>query len=178
MNVNAKKHSKHVFDKPELERKASDKREMKRIANSCYAFIAQTDLMPSIGKTWGIVLGPRGKMPQPAPPNADITNIIERVKNTVRIRSKKNPTVQVPAGMEDMTPEDLAQYGSYFNSNEDMIRDQIPGLDVSNQVWRVEQYAKREWGNTQALFLSGPGPDNRPQGSGPRSIPPLYCIAI
>jgi large subunit ribosomal protein L1 len=65
-------------------------------------------MMPLIGKTWGVVLGPRGKMPQPVPDSADLTNVTNRIKNTVRIRSKKNPTIQVPVGIEDMSPDDLA----------------------------------------------------------------------
>ena len=109
MNVRAKKLSDFVLNKEELEEYAKNKREMRKFANSCYAFIAQPDFMPIVGKSWGIVLGPRSKMPQPFPPNADLTGIFDKLKNTVRIKSKKNPTVNVPVGTEDMTPEDLAE---------------------------------------------------------------------
>ena len=61
-----------------------------------------------IGKSWGIVLGPKGKMPQPVPPNADLAPVIDKIKNSVRIRSKKNPTIHALVGTENMSPEDLA----------------------------------------------------------------------
>ncbi len=109
MNIRAKKISNFVLSKAELEEYAKNKRKMRKFADSCYVFIAQPDLMPLIGKSWGIVLGPRGKMPQPVPPNADINTVVEKLKNTVRIRSKKNPTVQVPVGTENMDANDLAE---------------------------------------------------------------------
>lgn len=109
MNVRAKKLSNHVLNKAELEDYAKNKRRMRKFANSCYAFIAQPDMMAQIGKSWGIVLGPRNKMPQPVPPNVDMVSVVERLKNTVRIKSKKNPTISVPVGTEDMKTEDLAE---------------------------------------------------------------------
>ncbi|HDH41043.1 MAG TPA: 50S ribosomal protein L1 [Candidatus Altiarchaeales archaeon] len=109
MNVRAKKLSKFVLNRKELEEYSKKRRKMRKFADLCYWFIAQPELMPTIGRTWGIILGPRGKMPQPVPATADLDAIVERLKNTVRIRSKKNPTVNVPVGTEDMKPEDLAE---------------------------------------------------------------------
>jgi large subunit ribosomal protein L1 len=109
MNIKAKKITDKVLSRAELEEYAKNKRKMRRFATDCYTIIAQPDMMGMIGKTWGIVLGPRGKMPQPVPENADLVNVFSRIKNTVRIKSKKNPTIQVPVGVEDMTAEDLAE---------------------------------------------------------------------
>jgi large subunit ribosomal protein L1 len=109
MNVRAKKLSKHVLSKGELEEYASNKRKMRVFAGQCYAFIAQADMMAQIGKSWGIVLGPRGKMPQPVPGNANIEELVKRSKNTVRIKTKKLPMIQVPVGIEEMAPHDLAE---------------------------------------------------------------------
>lgn len=109
MNVRAKKLSKHVLDKKGLEEYSKSKRKMRTFANGCYNFIAQPDLMSTIGKTWGIVLGPRGKMPQPIPPTADLDAIFKKLGNTVKIRSKKNPTIHVPIGVETMSVEDLTE---------------------------------------------------------------------
>jgi len=108
MNVRAKKVSDCVLSKAEIEEYSRNKRKMRKVSTDCYAFIAQPDLMPLIGRTWGVVLGPRGKMPQPVPDTADLNTVVNRMKNTVRIRSKKNPTIQVPVGVEDMSPDDLA----------------------------------------------------------------------
>jgi len=109
MNLRAKKISKHVLNRNEIESYSKDRRKMRKFANACYAFIAQPELMSLIGKSWGIILGPRGKMPQPVPSNADLEPVIKRLKNSVRIRSKKNPTVHVPVGSEDMKDEDIAE---------------------------------------------------------------------
>jgi len=109
LNLKAKKLSKYVLSRAEIEDYTKDRRKMKKFANSCYAFISQPDLMQIVGKSWGIVLAPRGKMPYIIPPNVDLKGFIEDIKNTVRIRSKKNPTVHVPVGTEDMKSEDLAE---------------------------------------------------------------------
>ncbi|MBN2251604.1 MAG: 50S ribosomal protein L1 [Candidatus Altiarchaeota archaeon] len=109
MNVRAKKLSKYVLSRAELEEYSRNKRKMRKFATECYTFIAQPELMALIGKTWGIVLGPRGKMPQPVPDNADLEAVMTRLKNIVRIRSKKNPTIQAPVGVEDMDADDLAE---------------------------------------------------------------------
>ena len=40
--------------------------------------------MANIGKSLGVVLGPRGKMPRPIPPQADIERIIQpELRNTI-----------------------------------------------------------------------------------------------
>ncbi|MFH1721166.1 MAG: 50S ribosomal protein L1 [Candidatus Altiarchaeota archaeon] len=109
MNVQAKKVSKHVLSKDELEKYSGNRRKMRTYANQCYGFIAAPDLMSVIGKSWGIVLGPRAKMPQPVPPNADLKNVIQRLKNTVKVRSKKNPTIHIPVGVEEMADSDVAE---------------------------------------------------------------------
>jgi large subunit ribosomal protein L1 len=109
MNVRAKKVSKHVLSKAEMEEQSSNKRKMRVYAGQCYSFIAQADMMGQIGKSWGIVLGPRGKMPQPAPGNAPIEELIKRAKNTVRIKTKKLPMIQIPIGGEDMSAADIAE---------------------------------------------------------------------
>ncbi|MFC2162957.1 50S ribosomal protein L1 [Candidatus Altiarchaeota archaeon] len=107
MNIQAKEFSKHVLSKVELESMAKDKRQMRTYANQCYSFISAPDLISVVGKNWGVVLGVRGKMPQPVPPNADIKAAFERVKNTIRIKSRKTPTIHVPVGSIDMDPADV-----------------------------------------------------------------------
>lgn len=107
--INAKKVSNYVLDKREILEYAKDRRKMREFANACEHFIAQPELMPIIGKNWGIVLGPRGKMPQPLPPKAPLEGILTRLRNTVRIQSKKTPTIHAVIGVEDMNAEDLAE---------------------------------------------------------------------
>ncbi|OYT55086.1 MAG: 50S ribosomal protein L1 [Candidatus Altiarchaeales archaeon ex4484_2] len=109
LNMKAKKYSKHVLNKEEIEEYAKDRRKMKKFAGECYGLIAQPDLMSIIGKKWGIILGPRNKMPQIMPPNKDVKEYIKDLKNTVRVKSKKNPTIHVPVGTEDMEDQKLAE---------------------------------------------------------------------
>ncbi len=109
LNVQAKKLTNDVLSKNELEEYTKDKRRMKKFASSCYSFMAQADMMGQVGKSWGIVLGPRGKMPHPVPPKVNIEQMYEKVRATVRVRSKKLPTVQVPVGTEGMSADDIAE---------------------------------------------------------------------
>jgi len=92
----------------EMDDLADDKKQLKKIANSHRFFIAEAPLMPTIGKKFGIVLGPRGKMPRPIPPGADPTGIIESMRSTIKIRSKDKMTFHTPVGTKDMSPEDIA----------------------------------------------------------------------
>lgn len=96
--------------KPEdIEEFAKDKKKFKKIADEHDFFIAEAPLMPTIGKTLGVVLGPRGKMPKPVPPTVDLTNIVKNLRNTVKVRSKGNITFHTIAGKEDMTPQHIAE---------------------------------------------------------------------
>ena len=72
-------------------------------------FIAEASLMPSIGKSLGPVLGPRGKMPNPIPPGADIAKFIDRLRKTIKLRSKDKMTFHTIVGCESMAPEEIAE---------------------------------------------------------------------
>jgi large subunit ribosomal protein L1 len=71
-------------------------------------FIAEAPLMPTIGKTLGTVLGPRGKMPKPVPPNADISGMVKNLHKTIKLRSKASKTFHAVAGNETMSKENIA----------------------------------------------------------------------
>ena len=93
----------------EIEELSSDKKKFKKIADSHAFFIAEAPLMPTIGRTLGTVLGPRGKMPKPVPPNADIAGMVSNLRNTVKLRSKTNKTFHAIAGSEEMSSENIAE---------------------------------------------------------------------
>ena len=97
-----------VIQPQEIEEYASDKRKARALAVSSDFFIAEAPLMPVIGKRLGVVLGPRGKMPRPIPPTADPINLINSLRNTVRVRSRDKRTFHAPIGTRNMSPEDLA----------------------------------------------------------------------
>ena len=91
-----------IIGKAKLEEMAKKKKDAKKIANDIDFFVAQIDLMPLVGKTLGPVLGPRGKMPKPIPPNAPVLAIIEKLKKTIKIKTKDQPVIKVLVGSEEM----------------------------------------------------------------------------
>ena len=104
----AKKVVDTVIEQEEIEELAKDKKKGKKLAKEHDFFLSQTDMMPLIGKTLGPVLGPRGKMPKPVPPNIDIKPLSERLKKTVKIRTKDKLTFHLPVGNEEMEDKDIA----------------------------------------------------------------------
>ncbi|MCK4327540.1 MAG: 50S ribosomal protein L1 [Candidatus Diapherotrites archaeon] len=109
MASSAKAAADKVILSNELESMGKDPKKIKSLANDYDAFIAQANLMPLVGKFLGQALGPRGKMPKPVPPNADLKPLVARLKNTLIIKTtgKNLPVLHVPFGTEEMTTEDL-----------------------------------------------------------------------
>jgi len=97
----------HVVERSELDSLAGKKQEMRKIANQYDFFIAEAPLMPLIGKTLGSVLGPRGKMPIPVSPAADIASLINKHRKTVTVRLRSQPILQSRIGMENMKDEEI-----------------------------------------------------------------------
>ena len=98
-----------IIKPEEIEELAKDKKKFKKITDEHDFFIAEAPLMPTIGKTLGVVLGPRGKMPRPVPPHIDITGIVKNMRQTIRLRSKANKTFHAIAGKEEMGKEQIAE---------------------------------------------------------------------
>ena len=98
-----------VINKQDLEEFGKDRKSAKKMANSVDFLIAQADMMPLVGRFLGPVLGPRGKMPQPIPPQQDITPIVERLRNSVRVRSKDRLNMSVKIGTTAMSAEDVSE---------------------------------------------------------------------
>jgi large subunit ribosomal protein L1 len=96
-----------VFPPEQIEKLKEDKAKGKSIAKEYDFFLAEAPLMPSIGKNLGQILGPRGKMPEVVPPNADIGHIIKRLRKTVKLRSRDKKTFHTMIGCKAMTPEEI-----------------------------------------------------------------------
>jgi large subunit ribosomal protein L1 len=107
--MKSKKHVDLVIAPEDIEALADDKKKFKKIANEHDFFISEAPLMPTIGKTLGTILGPRGKMPKPVPPNADVSGIVKNLRNTVRLRSKSNKTFHTIVGNESVTNDDIVK---------------------------------------------------------------------
>ena len=110
MALKAKEAGADVVLSPEdIDELAKNKREAKKLAKRIDFFIAEAPLMPEIGRKLGPILGPRGKMPQPVPPLADPKPIIEKLRKSVKIRTRDKPVFHAPIGRRDMEVEKLAE---------------------------------------------------------------------
>jgi large subunit ribosomal protein L1 len=97
-----------VLDEDELAELGDDDDAAKDLADDTDFFIAEKDLMQDIGRYLGTVLGPRGKMPEPLDPDDDVVEVINRMKNTVQLRSGERRTFHTRVGAEDMSAEDIS----------------------------------------------------------------------
>jgi len=99
----------YVFDPEEISVLGEDKARAKSLADEVNFFVAESALMPAIGKTLGQVLGPRGKMPIPLTPDKDIVQLINRSRNAIKVRSKDKMTFHIPVGRKDMDPVKISE---------------------------------------------------------------------
>ena len=123
-----------VVEPAELDQLASDKKAAKNRLKDFDVFVAEAPMMPTVGRVAGPILGPRGKMPTPVPPQAPIDNIIERERRVVNLRSRDKPFVHCIVGKEDMSDEDIAQ-------------------NIESVVSNLNGATKRGWGNIKSMFL-------------------------
>jgi large subunit ribosomal protein L1 len=99
----------HVVERADLESLMGKKKELRKLGTDYDIFIAEAPLMPLVGRILGPVLGPRGKMPIPVPPNADITTLLAKHRKTVVVRMRNQPIIQVPVGTQQMKDEDITE---------------------------------------------------------------------
>jgi len=98
-----------VLDPSQLENYGGSKRDAKKLARAYDFFLADTALMPRIGKVLGQALGPKGKIPSPVPPNAPVEGMINRMRTAVRVRSRGSLGVMAKVGDSKLTEAQLAE---------------------------------------------------------------------
>jgi large subunit ribosomal protein L1 len=98
-----------VMDPSQLENYGGSKRDAKKLARSYDFFLADTALMPRVGKVLGQALGPKGKIPTPVPPNAAVETMINRMRTAVRVRSRGSLGVMAKVGESTQTEPQLAE---------------------------------------------------------------------
>ncbi len=96
-----------VIEPTELNAIGSDKKEAKKQLNGFDIFVAEAPLMPTVGRVAGPILGPKGKMPTPIPPQAPIDAILERERRTIILRSRDRLFVKCKIGKESMQDDEL-----------------------------------------------------------------------
>lgn len=97
-----------VFSNDDLSDLGDDQDAAKDLADETDFFIAEASMMPTIGASLGQVLGPRGKMPTPLQPDEDVVENINRMKNTVQVRSRDRKTFHALVGTEELSAEEIA----------------------------------------------------------------------
>jgi large subunit ribosomal protein L1 len=90
------------------------KKELRKVAAKYDYFIGQANIMPKIAASFGRVLGPRGKMPNPkagciVPPKAPLQPLMDRLQKTVKVSAKKSPNIQILIGTQAMTPNQVME---------------------------------------------------------------------
>ena len=109
MGIKAKKiKADMVMDENELTELSADKKKAKNLIKKYDFFLADTKLMPTVGKKLVQLLGPRGKMPTPVPFNAPIESFLERFRTSVKIKAKGSLSMSCRIGEESMDDADLA----------------------------------------------------------------------
>ena len=98
-----------VIDPSQLESYAGSKKEAKKLARTYDFFLADTALMPRIGKVLGTSLGPKGKIPTPVPPNAPVEAMINRLRTAIRVRSRGSLGVAAKVGDKKLSETDLTE---------------------------------------------------------------------
>ena len=123
-----------VIDPTQIEELGSDKMRAKKIAKQFDFFLSEVPHMGLIGRYLGVVLGPRGKMPRPVPPNVDPGMIAKGPESTVVVRSRASITFHAPIGTLDQSSEEL--------------------LENAMTVWtRVTNKLERGAGNIRSLYV-------------------------
>lgn len=97
-----------VIGNEELEKFESNKRESRKFINKYDFFLADTKIMPAVGKALGQLLGPRGKMPTPVPFNAPIDAFLARFRSSIKVRTRASLSISCKIGDETMEDADLA----------------------------------------------------------------------
>jgi len=123
-----------VVERAALESLVGDKKKQKDLAKNYDLFIAEAPMMPLVGRSLGASLGPRGKMPTPVPPNANIEEQIEKHRKLVFVRMRGQPVLQCRVGNEDMADKEIAE-------------------NVQAVVRRIEGKLKRGIKNFRSVYL-------------------------
>ena len=96
-----------VIDPSTIEDLGGNKQLARKVANKSDFFLAEIPHMGTVGRFLGVVLGPRGKMPRPVPPNVDPGMIATGLKDTSIVRSRDRVTFHTAFGSREQGIDDL-----------------------------------------------------------------------
>nr|AOZ56170.1 ribosomal protein L1 [uncultured korarchaeote] len=99
-----------IITPEELKELSKNKRLLKKLAKEYDHFIAQADLVPTIARILGPILGPRGKIPTPVPIAAtNLESIVNKMRKSVTLRMRNLPVLHVKVGSRDMDTKKIAE---------------------------------------------------------------------
>jgi large subunit ribosomal protein L1 len=143
--ASAKENCDTVIMQDDFPKYAESKLATKKLAKTHDFFIAQANIMPDVAKTFGRVLGSRGKMPNPkigcvVPPNANLKPLVEKLQKTVGLIAKTQLSIKCLIATDDMKDEE--------------VLDNI--MTVYNNLIHTLPAEERNIKNIQLKFTMGP----------------------
>lgn len=127
-----------------------DKKKAKQLAGQFDYFIAQANLMGAVATTFGKILGPRNKMPNPkagcvVPPKGSLEPLYNKLQQLLRVSAKVQPQVQCRIGKESCPDDDVAEN---ILAVHNQLLSHLPGGE--NNVQRI--YLKLTMGKPLKVF--------------------------
>jgi large subunit ribosomal protein L1 len=99
----------YILSPEQLETFSEDKKAAKRLIKDYDSFLAEAPLMPLVGRILGPILGPRGKMPTPVPPNVEVGPVLQRQRASVRVRIRDQLSASCTVGDEEMDSNHIVE---------------------------------------------------------------------
>ena len=124
-----------VLDNENVNKLAEDKRASRKLINKYDFFLADTKLMPVVGKSLGQLLGPRGKMPTPVPFNAPIESFLSRFKTSIRVRVKNSLSISCKVGDSEMDEHQVAANAMAVINN---LKGKLPNGDKNIRKYMIK----------------------------------------
>ncbi len=124
--VNNAENADRTISKSELEEMYDNPDQARKLADEFSFLIAEAPMMPKIGQQLGQIFGPRNMMPDPMPPGSDPTDKIESFRNTVTLRLREDPLMQVKVGNEEQDEDEVT---SNAEAIYDFVVDNLPQGD-------------------------------------------------
>ncbi len=111
MSTKAKAAGIEVIDPSQIEDIGGNRQQARKMVNRYDFFLSEIPHMGTVGRFLGVVLGPRGKMPRPVPPNVDPGMIAAGLKDTAIVRSRDKITFHTAMGSREQGVGDLTANG-------------------------------------------------------------------
>jgi len=124
-----------VLDNDNVNELTEDKRASRKLINKYDFFLADTKLMPVVGKSLGQLLGPRGKMPTPVPFNAPIESFLSRFKTSIRVRVKNSLSISCKVGDSEMDEHQVAANALAVINN---LKGKLPNGDKNIRKYMIK----------------------------------------